>query len=54
VGALAATLDWVDDDLLLVRAGGATAGQWMGTLRVTDDVLVLTTDRTKGLVFKPV
>jgi CubicO group peptidase (beta-lactamase class C family) len=52
VGALAATLDWVDDDLLLVRAGGATEGPWMGTLRVVDGGLVLTTDRTKGLVFR--
>ncbi len=53
VGALAATLERVDGDLLIVRPGTATEGQWMGTLREAGEALVLTTDRTKGLAFVP-
>ncbi len=51
VGALRVDLVWIDDDLLLARAQGTSSG-WMGSLRVIGDGFVLTTDRTKGLVFR--
>jgi len=55
VGAMRATLNWIDEDLMLMRGEGIFGrGGWMASLRVTGDGLELTSDRTKGLLLRPV
>ncbi len=55
IGALRTTLSWAADDLLLVHAGTgpSEARPFIATLGVSADGLTLTTDRTKGLTFRP-
>jgi len=55
VGAMRATLNRIDEDLMLMRGEGIFGrGGWMASLRVTGDGLELTSDRTKGLLLRPV
>lgn len=55
VGAIRASLSWIDHDLLIVRTpGNATrpGRPWLGTMQMSPEGLTLATDRTKGLLLR--